>query len=123
MKGIVMQKCMKCKNPLEGSIPICKDCRVEFKDHTDPKTKERVNGFAKLARFLNSFEGDKNDLIYLIKSEISGRQSMIISSCRVVIDHESICLSPPDGHNLAKQKVDEINKLYSALAIVMEGKR
>jgi len=114
------KKCMKCKEPLQGTLPICQDCRMRFKDSTDPVTKQEISGFTKLAEFLNGFEGDKNDLIYLIKSEIADRQSWVISCCKVVTDLENgtISLEPPDGNRFAKQKVDEINKLYNALAII-----
>jgi len=114
------KKCMKCKEPLQWTLPICQDCRLEFKDSIDPVTKQEISGFAKLAEFLNSFEGDKNDLMYLIKSEISDRQSWVINCCKVVTDLENgtISLEAPDGNRLARQKVDEINKLYNALAVI-----
>lgn len=114
------KNCMKCKKPLEGGIPICQDCRMEFKDSVDPITKQEVSGFTKLAEFLNSFEGDKSDLMYLIKSEISDRQGSIISCCKVINDpvKGSIDLEAPDGNQFAKQKLEEIRKLYNALAII-----
>lgn len=114
------KKCMKCKKPLEGGIPICQNCRVGFKDSIDPITKKEVSGLVKLAEFLNSFEGDKDDLVYLIKSEIADRQCLIISGCSVVIDSENgtISIDAPHGNSFAEQRVYEINRLYNALAIL-----
>ena len=114
------KKCMKCKGPLEGGIPICHECRMEFKDSVDPISQEEIIGFVKLAEFLNSFEGEKDDLVYLIKSEISDRQSSIMSCCKIVADIEkgTIYFDAPDGNKFAKQRAEEINKLYNALAII-----
>ena len=114
------KKCMKCKRPLEGGIPICQSCRAEFKDSIDPITKQEISGFAKLAEFLNGFEGNKNDLVYLIKSEISDRQSSIASCCKVVTDAEkrAIYLDAPEGNKFAAQRAEEIQKLYNALAVI-----
>ena len=114
------KKCMKCKKPLEGGIPICPDCRVEFKDSVDPITKQEINGFTKLAEFLNNFEGDKDDLVYLIKSEISDRQSSIVGCCKVVTDAAkgTINFDAPDGNKFVTQRVEEIRKLYNALDII-----
>lgn len=114
------KKCMVCREPLEGGIPICQRCKVGFKDSTDPVTKQKVIGFTKLAAFLNGFEGDKGDLVYLIKSEISNRQSLIISSCKVVedVDGHTLDIEAPEGNQLAKRKLEEIHKLYDALNII-----
>lgn len=114
------EKCMKCREATDNSLPICTKCRMEFKDSIDPKTKEEIDGFQKLADFLNGFEGDRDDLIWLIKDEIADRQSLIISNCKIVNDIERglLHLEAPDGNAFAKKRVEEIGKLYKALAIV-----
>lgn len=101
------KKCMRCKDIQQGGIPICDSCRMELKK------------FSVLTDFLNSFDGDKDDLIWLIKSEISDRQSFVIDKCRVIADVAKgiIYLEPQGGSIFAKEKVEEINKLYNALAI------
>jgi hypothetical protein len=104
------EKCMKCRKDAGGSIPICPTCRVEMKD------------FQKLADFLNKFDGKKEDALWLISSEISDRQSMIINSCKIVHDLEGggIRLEAPNGKPFVQQKVEEIEKLYKAKSILKE---
>lgn len=100
--------CMKCGEKPDNLLPMCSKCRVEMKD------------FPTLANFLNSFEGDRNDTIWLINSEISDRQSWIMSSSKVVHDVEAGTMEivPLDGRPVTKQKAEEITKLYRALAIL-----
>ena len=114
------EKCMKCGEHPDGGLPICSKCRAEFKDSIDPVTKQEVRGFVKLAEFLNAFEGDKGDLIWLIKDELANRQSLIISMCEVDLDYSegTIGLKAPDGNLFAKKNLEEIHKLHNALSIV-----
>lgn len=101
-------KCMKCGESPDNMLPMCSKCRREMKD------------FPKLASFLNGFDGNRDDIVWLIGSEISDRQSSIISCSKVVHDTENGYLNivPPEGHPLAKQKAEEIGKLYKALSIL-----
>jgi len=104
----VSNKCMKCGKSPDNMLPMCYKCRIEMKD------------FPKLASFLNGFDGNRDDIVWLIRSEIADRQSLIISSSKIVYDIEGECLDivPPDGHPFAKQKAGEIVKLYKALSIL-----
>lgn len=101
-------KCMKCGENSDNSLPMCSKCRVEMKD------------FPTLASFLNSFEGDRDNMVWLIRSEIADRQSLIISGSKVVhnIEDGVMEIIPTDGHPTSKQKAEEIGKLYKALAIL-----
>lgn len=101
-------KCMKCGENPDNLLPMCSKCRVEMKD------------FPTLANFLNSFEGNRDDTVWLIKSEIADRQSLIISGSKVVhnVEDGTIEIMPPDGHPALKQKAEEIRKLYKAMAIL-----
>lgn len=104
------EKCMRCGKHDDSSIPICPTCRIEMKD------------FQKLADFLNKFDGKKEDALWLISSEISDRQSLVINSCRIVHDSEQgeMRLEAPNGNTFVQQKVEEINKLYRAKNILKE---
>lgn len=79
-----------------------------------------MKDFDKLVDFLNKFDGDKKDALWLIGSEIADRQSMIIGSCKVVHDMYSgtIRLEAPSGKPLTQRKVEEIEKLYRAKNIL-----
>jgi hypothetical protein len=101
---------MKCGEYTDSSLPICPTCRVEMKD------------FQKLADFLNKFDGKKEDALWLISSEISDRQSIIINSCKIVHDQErgGIRLEAPNGKPFVQQKVEEIEKLYKAKSILKD---
>lgn len=102
------RKCMKCGDIRNNGIPICDCCRVELKN------------FSALTNFLNSFDGDRDDLVWFIKNEIADRQSFIISQCKIVTDMERgiIYMEPQSGNAFAKEKAEEISKLYNALAII-----
>lgn len=110
-----VEKCMKCGNAPDTGLPICTKCRMEFKDSIDPKSKQEINGFVKLAEFLNNFEGDMTNLIWLIKSEIADRQCLIMSQCNIDMNCR---IEAPDGNHFAKRRSEEIDKLYNALSIV-----
>lgn len=101
-------KCMRCGENPDNMLPMCSKCRIEMKD------------FPKLASFLNGFEGNRDDVAWLIRSEIADRQSLIISSSKIVHDMEGgyLDIVPPDGHPFAKRKAEEIGKLYKALSIL-----
>lgn len=104
------ESCMRCRKVPDNGLPICVDCRIVLKD------------FPTLASFLNNYHGDMNELRWLIKNSISDRQSYIISMCKVAINIENgiISLEAPDGNRLAKDNINEINKLYKALHILNE---
>lgn len=119
--GSIQNTCMKCGNDTKNGLPLCYDCRISLKD------------FIALANYLNNYKGGKDDLFWLIKSEISTRQSDIISSVNVFTDFENglIKMIPKEpGNGTARQKpwlkdryqhikdtIREIDKLYRALAI------
>lgn len=104
---INIKRCAKCGEISHSTLPVCADCKIELKD------------FQKLTNFLNNFNGNKDDLIWFIKSEIADRQSYIISMCEVASDmHKGIMyLKAPEGNLLAKEKIKEIDKLYGAMSI------
>lgn len=106
---------MKCRGAPDSGLPICTKCRMEFKDSIDPRSKQEINGFVKLAEFLNGFEGDMADLMWLIGSEIADRQCLIISQCNVDANAR---IEAPDGNHFAKKRIEEIGKLYNALSII-----
>lgn len=103
-------KCMRCGKEEDSSIPICPACRMELKD------------FQKLADFLNKFDGKQEDALWLISSEISDRQSAIITSCKIVhdVEHGGIHLEAPNGKPFVQQKLEEIDKLYRAKSLLKE---
>jgi hypothetical protein len=104
----VAEKCMRCREYVDNALPMCSKCRIDMKD------------FDKLVDFLNKFDEDKKDALWLIGSEISDRQSMIIGSCKSVIDPESgtMRLEAPSGKPLTQRKIEEIEKLYRAKSIL-----
>lgn len=105
------EKCMRCMEEYaDSSLPMCPKCRIDMKD------------FDKLVDFLNRFDGDKKDALWLIGSEISDRQSMIIGSCKVVHDMDNgiMRLEAPIGKPLAQRRIEEIEKLYRAKSILKD---
>lgn len=104
----MVEKCMRCGKHHDSSIPICPACRIEMKD------------FQTLADFLNKFDGNKEDALWLISSEISDRQSLVINSCKIIHDpeHGKMRLEAPNGNQFVQQKVEEIEKLYRAKNIL-----
>lgn len=116
--------CVKCHEPSNNRLPLCDVCKEDLKE------------FGALATYLNSFDGDKEDLFWIIESEIADRQCSIISSCKVEMDFENgvICLvaTEPSGGTLkdrpwlrnkylyTKDKINEITKLRRALKIAKQ---
>jgi hypothetical protein len=116
--------CVKCGEVSENGLPLCSECRISLKEFVD------------LAKYLNGFEGDKDDLLWIISSEISDRESRIINNVRVKNDYANgvIDLIPiePSGSTLAKKPrlwnkyvsiklaVEEIGKLRKALRVAKE---
>lgn len=113
--------CMKCGKPTDNGLPICTDCRTS------------ISEFNKLAEYLNHFNGTKENLFWLISSEISGRQSSIINNVKVILNHdvgmiELVPIEPSDStvekkpwlwdrYLHIKNTISEIEKLYRALGI------
>jgi len=104
----MVERCMRCGKHPDNSLPMCSTCRVDMKD------------FQTLADFLNKFDGDKRDALWLIGSEIADRQSTVIGSCRVVHDLErgEMRLEAPSGKPYTQKKIEEIEKLYRARNIL-----
>lgn len=106
-----VEKCIKCGNSPSNFLPICPKCRIELKD------------FDKLADFLNKYDGDKKELIWLIKDNIADRQSYIIgnSTARINCDSRTIDLDIQSGYTTSKKKIEEIGILYRALRIAQRN--
>lgn len=116
--------CAKCQEPSDNGLPLCDKCREGLQD------------FGALATYLNSFKGNKEDLYWIIGSEISSRESSIISHVKIDNDYANgiIKLVPiePSGSTLGKKPwlwekylnikrtIDEIAKLRRALIIIKE---
>jgi hypothetical protein len=115
------QICIKCGKESDVNLPLCSSCR------------ESVAEFHKLVEYLNSFTGRKEDLLWIIGSELSSRESSIISQARVENDfvNGTIVMIPIEpGSQTTKVKpwlkrryhhikdtIDEISKLRRALGI------
>lgn len=118
-------ECIKCGTESDNGLPMCSDCRNGLVD------------FITFAKYVNSFEGKKEDLLWLIHSEISRKQSSIIGNpkaVKVVFDYTVgiISLVPIEPSDSTVQKrpyvwdrylhikevIDQINKLYLAADIV-----
>ena len=102
------EKCMMCGKQPDNNLPMCSACRMELKD------------FQKLADFLNKFDGDNKDALWLIGSEISNRQCLVMGSCKIVHDQGGTHLEAPAGKPFTQQKIEEIEKLYRAKNILKE---
>lgn len=116
--------CVKCQKPSENGLPLCGPCRESLKD------------FHELAKYLNSFTGDKDDLLWIIGSEISSRQAFIIGQCKVEPDNAAgvinlVPIEPSSGtvrskpwlrekFEHIKQTIDEISKLMRARKIAVQ---
>ena len=98
----MVDMCMRCGKHPDNNLPMCSVCRLDMKD------------FQTLADFLNKFDGDKKDALWLISSEIADRQSLVISSCKIVHDERGTRLEAPSGKPFTQQKIEEIEKLYRA---------
>jgi len=124
VEKLVKRICAKCERPSENGLPLCNECRKELRD------------FGALAAYLNSFKGDKEDLFWIIRSEICNRESSVINDVRIEMDYANglINLVPiePSGGTLEKKPwlwnkylgikntIDEISKLRRALRIAQE---
>lgn len=113
--------CVKCQKVAENGLPLCDPCRESLKD------------FVVLASYLNGFNGSKDDLFWIINSEISSRQTSVIGNCRIMYDYaagtiELIPIEPSsstlktnprlwDRFVYIRQTIEEIKKLYRALRI------
>ena len=116
--------CAKCQEASDTGLPLCGKCRESLED------------FGALTTYLSSFKGDKEDLFWIIGSEISKRESSIINNVNVVNDCANgvIKLIPIEPSNstlenkpwlwnkyqYAKDMVDQISKLRRALNIIKE---
>ena len=101
------ERCMRCRERPDNNLPMCTTCRMELKED-----------FQKLADFLNKFDGDKKDALWLIGSEIIDRQCLVMSSCKIIHDVGGIRLEAPAGKPFIQQKIEEIEKLYRAKNIL-----
>lgn len=118
------RNCVKCGNESKNGLPLCHNCRDELRS------------FVALAEYLNKFSGSKQDLLWIIGSEISSRESSIISHCNVEMDYANgiINLVPIEPSNStlkvkpwlwdrflnAKETIGEITKLRRAYGIAKE---
>lgn len=98
----MVDKCMRCGKRPDNNLPMCPTCRLDMKD------------FQMLADFLNKFDGDKKDALWLISSEIADRQGLVMSSCRIIQDERGTRLEAPSGKPFTQKKIEEIEKLYRA---------
>lgn len=118
------QICTRCGKESDIKLPLCSSCR------------ESLTDFSALVEYLNSFTGSKEDLLWIIGSEISNRESSIVSHVRVENDFANgkILLVPIEpsssttkGKPWLKRKyrhitetIDEISKLRRALGIAKQ---
>jgi len=116
--------CAKCQEPSDNGLPLCDICRESLKD------------FGALATYLNSFKGSKEDLYWIIGSEISSRECSIISHVKIENDYENgviklVPIEPSDStlgkkpwlwdkYLSIKRTIEEISKLRRALNIAKE---
>jgi hypothetical protein len=116
--------CVKCGEESNNKLPLCDFCREELKD------------FGALVEYLNSFGGSKEDLLWIIGSELSSRECSIISQVRVENDFANgkILMVPiePSSSTLKvkpwlwdkfehiRQTIEEISKLRRALGIAKQ---
>lgn len=115
------QICAKCGKESDLNLPLCGACRESLAD------------FRALVAYLNTFTGSKEDLLWIIGSELSNRESAIISQARVENDfaNGTIVMMPIEpGSQTARAKpwlkrryyhikdtIEEISKLRRALGI------
>lgn len=118
--------CIKCGYESDNGLPMCTPCREELVD------------FIAFAKYINGFEGKKDDLLWLIHSEIGRKQASIIGitkGVKVVIDYANegamkmVPIEPSDStvnkkpylwdrYLHIKEVIDQIDKLYNAADIV-----
>lgn len=68
------QICTKCGKESDTKLPLCSPCRASLTD------------FNALVEYLNSFTGSKEDLLWIIGSELSNRESSIINDVKIVFN-------------------------------------
>lgn len=116
--------CIKCGEESKNGLPLCYQCRVS------------LNDFRSLVQYLEAFTGRKDDLLYIIDSEIANRSAIVISQCKVDMHFEegTIVIEPikPSGsivkskpwlwekYNRIRKTLDEITKLRRARGIVIK---
>lgn len=117
------RNCVKCGNESKNGLPLCGECRESLKD------------FGALTSYLNAFNGSKQDILWIIGSEISSRESSVINNCHVVIDYPNGVMNmvpiKPSSSTLKtkpwlwnrflniKRAIDEIAKLRRAYGLVV----
>ena len=115
------QKCVRCGEESDSKLPLCTGCRVDLAD------------FRALVEYLNSFTGGKEDLLWIIGSEISNRESYVINDCNIECDYAhgimNLVLIVPSSSTIkvkpwlkrkydhVRDKIDEISKLRRAQGI------
>ncbi len=111
------QICTKCGEESDIKLPLCSTCRKELTD------------FNVLVEYLNSFAGSKEDLLWIIGSELSNRESSIVNNVRIVFtgeELEMVLITPgrirekpwlKRKFEHIKDTLDEISKLRRALGI------
>ena len=118
------QTCTRCGKMSDTKLPLCGSCR------------KSLEGFSALVEYLNSFAGSKEDLLWIIGSEISNRQSYVINDCRVDADYVNgtinlVPIVPSSSTTKVKpwlkrkyehirDRIDEISKLRRALGIAKQ---
>lgn len=118
------QICVRCGKESDCRLPLCTACRESLKD------------FSALAEYLNSFTGSKEDLLWIIGSEISCRESVIINEVKVVNDPkegiiELVPIEPSSStvkvkpwlkirYSHIKQILVEISRLRKAMGIAKQ---
>lgn len=116
--------CVRCGKESDLKLPLCGSCRDSLAD------------FKSLVEYLNSFEGSKEDLLWIIGSEISSRECSIISNVKIENDfvNGKVLLIPiePSSSTLkvkpwlrkkyehVKQIIEEISKLRRAYRIAQQ---
>lgn len=118
------QTCIRCGEGSDSKLPLCTGCRRDLTD------------FNALAEYLNSFTGSKEDLLWIIGSEISNRESYVINDCNVEIDYTNgvmnlVPIIPSSStikvrpwlkrkHGHIKDIINEISRLRRALGIAKQ---
>ena len=118
------QVCVRCKEESDSKLPLCTGCRIDLAD------------FKALVEYLNSFSGRKEDLLWIIGSEISNRESYVINDCNIECDYTkgimNLVLIVPSSSTIKvkpwlkrkyvhiRDKIDEISKLRRAFGIAKQ---
>jgi hypothetical protein len=118
------QICIRCGEESDSKLPLCTGCRRDLVD------------FSALVEYLNSFTGSKEDLLWIIGSEISNRESYVINDCNVEVDYinsvinlvpvvpssSTIKVKPwlKQKYNHIVQNINEISKLRRAYGIAKQ---